>query len=112
MNDSSLIKFGLTQKQYQLIEEAIIAFDEIEKVVIFGSRATGQYAPSSDIDLAVFGKNITTNTTSRFFSRLDDLPLPFKFDVLNYERISSTTLKNKIDLQGKVFFQKQLNTAS
>ena len=102
--------FGLTQKQFQLIEDAISSFSDIEKVIIFGSRATGKFRVTSDIDLAVFGKNLNNTLINRLASGLDDLPLPFTFDVLNYDAIQNRNLKDKICLQGKLFFERQLNT--
>ncbi len=110
MNRDSQIKFGLSQKQCQLIEEVLEQFEEIEKVVIFGSRATDKYKPASDIDLAVFGKDITVTILDKFYSALDDLPLPFMFDLLNYSKISNTSLKSKIDSYGKIFFERRLKT--
>ena len=105
-------KFGLTEKQFRLIENTIILFNGIRKVVIFGSRATGKHRPSSDIDLAVFGNHLNSTNINRLASELEDLPLPFMFDVVNYDSISNKSLKDKIDSQGKLFFEKQLNTAN
>ena len=110
MTEESTIKFGLTEKQFKLINGVIISYNEIEKVLIFGSRSANKFRPSSDIDLAVIGKNLSREIVNRFASKLDDLPLPFMFDVLNYNQISNSALKKKIDLQGKTFFERQLNT--
>lgn len=111
MAEASTIKFGLTEKQFRLIKGVIISCNEIEKVLIFGSRATDKFRPSSDIDLAVIGENLNRKIVNRFASKLDDLPLPFMFDILNYNQISNSALKKKIDFQGKTFFERQLNTA-
>lgn len=111
MPETYSYKFGLTQKQYQLIENTINSFSEIEKVIIFGSRATGKCRASSDIDLAIVSKNLNRTVINRLASALDDLPLPFMFDLLNYDAISNSNLKDKIGLQGKFFFERQLNTA-
>ena len=104
------MKFGLTQKQFQLIENTIISINEIEKVLIFGSRARDSFKPSSDIDLAIIGKNVTLDVINKLSSQLDDLPLPFMFDIINLNTISNIALKNKIDSQGKLFFERQLKT--
>lgn len=111
MPESDFFKFGLTQRQFQLMINSITSFNEIEKVVIFGSRAKGNFKPASDVDLAVFGKKINRTTINRFSSALDDLPLPFKFDVLDYNQLTNESLKEKINEQGQVFFERQLNTA-
>ncbi len=102
------MKFGLTREQFLLIENILISIHEVEKVIIFGSRAGDTFKPSSDIDLAIIGKHITPDVISRIFSQLDDLPLPFIFDVIDLNTISSISLKNKIGSQGKLFFERQL----
>jgi predicted nucleotidyltransferase len=112
MSNDHLKIYGLTEKQYQLIVKEIISIPEIEKVLIFGSRATEKFKPSSDIDLAVIGKDITSNLLNRIHSRLDDLPLPFMFDVINYDKINNDRLKEKIDLQGKLLFDRTIEIAS
>ena len=102
-------KFGLNQKQLQQILHAIQSFPLIEKVIIFGSRATGTNRPGSDIDLQVFTKAITFSIVNRLASALDDLPLPFLIDVVNYQTINNTALKENIDTKGKVLFERKLN---
>lgn len=111
MIDDHYIRFGLTQKQYELIVKELVAMPDIEKVLIFGSRATGIFKPSSDIDLAIFGINISYALINKLYSALDDLPLPYMFDVINYDDILNNKLKEKIDRQGQLFFERKLQKA-
>lgn len=111
MPESYFFKFGLTQKQFQLMINTISSFNEIEKVLIFGSRAKGNFRSASDVDLTVFGQKISRTTVNRLSSALDDLPLPFMFDVLDYNQLKNESLKEEIDEQGKVFFERKVNTA-
>jgi len=41
-------------------------FSEIEKAVIFGSRVKGNYKPGSDVDIAIWGNDISFSTLSGF----------------------------------------------
>jgi|SRR5690242_586652 len=107
MNLGERITFGLNQKQLQSILQTIQSFPEIEKVLIFGSRASETNRPGSDIDLAVFGKEISFSIISRLCSALDDLPLPFLFDIINYQTINNPALKENIDTKGKVLFERK-----
>jgi len=111
MPESDSFKFGLTEKQFQLMINTISSFNEVETVLIFGSRAKGNFRPASDVDLAVFGEKVNRTTINRLSSALDDLPLPFKFDVLDYNQLTNKSLKEKINEQGEVFFERKLNTA-
>jgi predicted nucleotidyltransferase len=96
--------------QLQLILGVINNFEEIEKALIFGSRATEKYKPGSDIDLALIGDKLTSLLINRVSSALDDLPLPFMFDVINYHELNNQLLKKKIDDEGKLLYERKLNT--
>ncbi len=107
-NDSVI--FGLTQKQFQRLEGAIRLCSSIEKVIIFGSGATGKSQASPDIGLSAFGNRLNCTTINRLASPLDDLPLAMRFDIRNYDSSKNYYLKNKINSQGKLFFERKLNT--
>jgi len=98
-------KFGLPQK---ITEELLNYFQskpEIEKVIIFGSRAKGNFRSGSDIDFAILGDNITA---SHIAWDLEDLPTPYKFDVVDYNSLTHEGMKSSIDCDGKMFYQKSV----
>ena len=69
---------GLRKTDIQEIITAIEKFPEVEAIVIFGSRAKGNFKKASDIDLAVKGKSVTDITVKRLSSMLnEELSLPF-----------------------------------
>ena len=98
MND-----FGLEAKTYKLIKDLLTSFSEIEQVKIFGSRAKGNFKPNSDIDLVVFGEKITEKLLLHIASELDELPTPFKFDLVDYKTVSNPNFKTEIDKFAKEF---------
>ncbi len=110
MKNADTIQFGLNKKQLQLIMNVIVSFPELEKVFIFGSRAIQTNSNGSDIDLAISGRQITSVMLNRFSSALDDLPLPFMFDVVDYNRIRNASLKKNIATHGKLLFERKLNS--
>ena len=50
-----MMKFGLLDTEIENIHKIFSQNQEIEKVIIFGSRAKGNYRNNSDIDLVIFG---------------------------------------------------------
>lgn len=94
--------FGLSEKTIEIIKKLLSNYQQIKEVKIFGSRAKGNYKPSSDIDLALFG-NIDDKLLRHIASELDELPTPYQFDILNYNDIDNENLKNNIDKFGKIF---------
>jgi predicted nucleotidyltransferase len=88
--------------------ERLLKFPEIEKAIIFGSRAMGNSKRGSDVDLAILGKNITSKTAVRLRSLFNqELPLPYFFDVVVYENIANDNLKRHIDEHGLILFPAQ-----
>jgi predicted nucleotidyltransferase len=96
---------GLTARDRKHLQSAMQKFPEIEKAIIFGSRAMGNSKKGSDVDLAIVGKNITSATALRLRTLLnDELPLPYFLDIVRYETITNENLKRHIDEYGVVLF--------
>ncbi len=101
------MKYGLKQRDIKNIQKAVKDFPEIEKVIIFGSRAMGNFKNGSDIDIAIKGQNITRKIITRFTGLLNyELPIPFFIDVVNYDSISNNELMKHIDNEGKLLFER------
>lgn len=98
---------GLAQKDLSMIREAAAALPAIETLVLFGSRAKGNYRKGSDVDLAVKGDTVDDRTIAQLNDQLNEvLPLPYFFDVLNFHTIAEPELKSHIDRVGLVIFNK------
>ncbi len=94
---------GLLKRDLDWIQEALSKYPEIEEAVLFGSRAMGNYKKGSDVDLAIKGSRINRTTVNRLSDDLnEEYPLPYFFDVIHYENISSEELKTHIDTMGKI----------
>lgn len=96
--------FGLQTRTINNLLNYFSGKPEIEKVLIFGSRAKGTYHNGSDIDFAIWSND--DKYFYRIAGELDDLPTPYKFDVINYKTLSHEGMKNSIDNDGVVFYQK------
>lgn len=95
-------KFGIKEKSYQEILEVFKQIPEIKQVVLFGSRARGDYKQTSDIDLAVTFKEIDKKLL--LIHKLEEINCILKFDVLNIEKISKKELKENIQKEGIVIY--------
>ena len=95
------MKYGLRDSDIVHIIDAIQQFPEIAEVVLFGSRAKGNYKKGSDVDLAIKGDRLTYEITARLADCLnEEKPLPYFFDVVHYEAIAEPKLKEHIDRVG------------
>ena len=98
---------GLDNLDIKKIQSVFNLHPEIEKAILFGSRAKGNYKPASDIDLTLVGNDLTLTIQQTIENELDDLLLPYKFDVSIYHTISSNELLNHIERVGQLFFQNE-----
>lgn len=99
--------FGLLERDMVFILKSLRAMPEIEKAILFGSRAMENYKKGSDIDIAITGKNINDKTVTRLSSILNQkLPIPYFIDVADYNSLSNIELKEHIQKEGKIIYQK------
>ena len=98
--------FGLSDAILNQIIGVISKFSNIDKAVIFGSRAAGNFRPSSDIDIAIVAPHLDAITFSNLWNQLDDLPIIYKLDVVHFDALTNENLKQKIETQSKVIYQK------
>lgn len=90
---------GIHAQDLQNIKSCIYQHAGVEAALLFGSRAQGNYKYNSDIDIAIKG-NLTVLACEAMKQDLENLSMPYGFDVLLYHEISNTALKQHIDRVG------------
>jgi uncharacterized protein len=101
---------GLTRETVDRIRSVLARFPQVEKAVLYGSRAKGNYKRGSDIDLTLFGSGLNPSVLSQISSGLDDLLLPQKIDISIFAKISHADLIDHIRRVGVVLYEKQRAT--
>ena len=94
------MKFGLEDVIIVKIQNVFAIFPQVDKVILYGSRAKGDYKPGSDIDLTLFGENIDLSVMNQIGLMLDDLLLPYTFDLSVFKHIRNNDLIEHIDRIG------------
>ena len=103
----SLNEYGLRQKDMDYMMSLFSSYSDIDKVILYGSRAKGKFNRGSDIDLALIAENITGEIRSRINYKLEEeSPTLLWFDILHYNTLTNEKLKYEIDCNGKVIFEK------
>ncbi|MCF8308940.1 MAG: nucleotidyltransferase domain-containing protein [Bacteroidales bacterium] len=100
-------QFGLEHSDIKAIVDILKRNKKVEKIIFFGSRAKNSYSNGSDIDIALTGKSLHTNDILNLSVDLDELDLPYKIDLVIYERIEEKSLKEHIDRVGVVLFERE-----
>ncbi len=102
--------FGLLKRDITILNKVFNNYPQIEKVIIFGSRAMGNYKKGSDVDLSIIGTKIQRKLIRSLSDDLNEIyPLPYFFDILNYNEITNNELKKHIDTEGKLLYEKSIN---
>jgi predicted nucleotidyltransferase len=100
------MRFGLKEDVIVNICRTFSSFSEIEKVIIYGSRAKGNYKNGSDIDLTLLGETLDLSTINKIELQLDELFLPYTFDISIFHNISNQELIEHINRVGEIFYCK------
>lgn len=74
-------------------------------VILFGSRAKGNFREGSDIDIALRGKDVTLADRDGILSGYEALYLPWKLDLVVYDLINEPALRAHIDRAGKLLLK-------
>ena len=101
------MKYGLKEHTIEKMNGVFAQFPEVEKVMLYGSRAKGTYRPGSDIDLILVGPALNLKTLFRIETELDDLLLPYMIGLSIFEHIDNPDLLDHIRRVGKVFYQRE-----
>jgi uncharacterized protein len=99
------MKYGLKDETIEKIKILFANYYQIETVILYGSRAKGNYKNGSDIDLTIKG-NIDLSVINRISEDIENLLLPYTFDISIYDQISNPELLDHIKRVGIIFFQK------
>lgn len=95
------------KKEYETrIIEILGANPRVERAVLFGSRAIGDYTDTSDIDLALYGDDLTLDDLANLIEEIEELTLPQRVDLLLVHRIENKQLVEHIQKYGVEVYQR------
>lgn len=107
MTVSGTEKFGLSPKATAQIQSVFARFPQIEKAILYGSRAKGNFKPGSDIDLTLVSKQADLSLLFKIENDLDDLLLPYKIDLSFLSLIDNVNLIDHIQRVGIEFYSRE-----
>jgi predicted nucleotidyltransferase len=99
-------KAGLNESAIEKIRGVFSTCPEIQRVILYGSRALGNYRNGSDIDLTIVGDQVTAEQFSRLRLALDDLLLPYTIDLSLIRQIDNADLRAHIERVGVPFYER------
>lgn len=95
----------------QYMHTVFLSIPQIEKVILYGSRAACTFERGSDVDLALAGSSITHHHIARVHDMLEnESPTLLWFDVLHFNALKNEKLKNNIDEEGIMIYERGGNS--
>ena len=98
--------FGLPPATLDKLNSVFARHDAIDAVLIYGSRAKGNYRAGSDIDLTIKGSEIPFAEFMQIKDQIDDLMLPYTVDLSQYRQLENADLIAHIDRVGVEIYVK------
>ncbi|MBF0399498.1 MAG: nucleotidyltransferase domain-containing protein [Magnetococcales bacterium] len=100
------MRYGLADETIEKICSVFECYQEIDKAVLYGSRARGNFKPGSDIDLTLYGENLTFDLCATVAEAMDDLLLPYTVDLSVFDTLEQTKLREHIERVGVKIYER------
>ena len=99
--------YGLKDIELQKLCKVFESNERIERVVLYGSRAKGNYKPFSDVDITLIGEELTHTDLNRISLAIDDLLLPYQFDISVFHTLKNEALIDHIHRVGITIYERE-----
>ena len=101
------MKFGLSNSTKDILIDIFKKYPQIAHVLVYGSRAKGNYTSRSDLDLVIDDHEIDRFTLGELISELNESDFPHTIDLQSLDRIQNEKLIDHIRRVGKTFYKKE-----
>ncbi|OEF99130.1 nucleotidyltransferase [Vulcanibacillus modesticaldus] len=95
--------YGLHENIIVQIKNVLSKYEDINKAVIFGSRARGDFRYNSDIDIVIYAEG---KVSSRIWLELDEAAGIYKIDIVDMNSPINEELRKRIEEQGIEIYAK------
>jgi len=94
------MRFGLPEDIITKLNEVFEVNAKVDKALIFGSRAKGNYRSDSDIDIAIKGADITLDDILKMQVEFEEKGIKYKIDLVDYHTVKEEALIEHVDRVG------------
>lgn len=98
-------KTGIYKRFIDELSDYCSTHPSIEKLMLFGSRARGDFQQTSDIDLAIYTRNATHTEQHLIEQTIQEMVTPLKIDVVFTDRLTNEQLISNILQEGLVAYE-------
>lgn len=102
------IDTGLSDQVMAQLQAVFARCSAVQAVILYGSRAKGNYRNSSDIDLCLQAPALTYAELLGLETELDELLLPYTIDLCCWHQLENEALKAHIQRVGLTIYTQDL----
>ena len=92
---------GISTEMVDRIIKNIRLNNKVREIILFGSRAKGNFKKGSDIDIAIIADDLPFDELIQIKVNITELSLPYNIDIIDFNKISNKELKEHIHRVGK-----------
>jgi len=108
---SEISEYGIPRADLEALISELKNNNNIFEIILFGSRAKGTFTNGSDIDIALKGNKLSLKDILDATGEVEKLLLPYKLDLVLYDRVNEPALIDHIDRVGVVLFKRRRRRA-
>jgi predicted nucleotidyltransferase len=101
-----MTQFGLSDQTLETVRDILASCPEVEKALVYGSRAMGNYRTGSDIDITLIGAQLSMDMLFKLVRLFDESNLPYMVDLSIMANINNPNLSDHIERVGQVLYQR------
>lgn len=98
---------GVSDTIIHSIIRVCLDFKTVRRVLLYGSRARGDYQQGSDIDIAIDAPMMDDKEFARLWNALDDLPIIYTMDIVHLQSLKNQRLLDAIHHDGRVLWSER-----
>ena len=99
-------EFGLSERHMEIIRGIYSQFPQIESVILYGSRAKGNFRPGSDIDMTIVADpSFDFSALAKVNGMFHESSLPYLYDISDFSKLTNPDLIEHIKRCGKVIYR-------
>jgi type I restriction enzyme S subunit len=103
------MRFGLEENIIKKIAQVFEANLKVDKALVFGSRAKGNWRSDSDIDIAIKSFDITMDDILKMSVAFEEKGIKYNIELIDYFNINEKALVEHIDRVGIEFYSRRKN---
>ena len=100
------VEFNLDKKIVEEIYEIARNYKNIRKILLFGSRARRDNSPKSDIDLAIYVDDDSSNLSDFIYDIENNTSTLLEFDFTNIKEVNDTFFIEQVEREGIPIYEK------